>query len=95
MDRIVQQCEGVIGISDDLIIYEEMEQEHDRRVLAFLKVAHKEGLMLNSKKCTIKANQVAFLGRIYMDKGVLPDPKKVEDIANMLTLQDTGEFWHS
>ena len=39
--------------------------------------------MLNSKKCTIKTNSIAFFGRIYTDQGVKPDPKKVEDIANM------------
>ena len=92
MDRITHQCEGVVGISDDLIVYGETEEEHDRRLLAFFKVAQQEGLMLNSKKCSIKSNQVNFFGRIYTDEGTFSDPKKVEDIANMPTPENKQDL---
>ena len=29
MDRIVDQCEGVVGISDDLMVYGDTEEQHD------------------------------------------------------------------
>ncbi len=92
MDRIIEQCEGVVGISDDLVIYGDTEEQHDARVLNFFKVARKEGLMLNSEKCIIKTNRIAFFGRMYTDEGVFPDPKKVEDIISMPTPQDKQDL---
>ena len=62
MDRITSQCEGVVGISDELVIYAETEAEHNRRLIAFLDVAQKEDLKLNSKKCTMKTTRIAFFG---------------------------------
>ena len=47
-DRIIEQCEGCVGISDDVTIYGSTEAEHDQRLIAFFKEARKEGLMLNS-----------------------------------------------
>ena len=68
MDRITSQCEGLVGISDDLVIYAETKAEHDRRLIAFLDVARKEGLKLNSKKCTIKTTCIAFLAEYTRTK---------------------------
>ena len=68
------------------------EAEHDRRLIAFLDVARKEGLKLNSKKCTIKTTRIAFFGRVYTDEGVIPDPKKVEDITSMPTPGDRQDL---
>ena len=48
IDRILEQCDGCCGISDDIIIFGTTEEEHDRRLLHFLNVARKEGLKLNS-----------------------------------------------
>lgn len=92
MDRIISRCEGCVGISDDIAIVGSSEEEHDRRLIAFLNVARDEGLMLNSAKCTIKSNRITFFGRVYSDKGVSPDPAKVEDIVNMPNPQDKQDI---
>ena len=83
VDKVTDQCDGCVGISDDIVVYGRTEEEHDRRVLHFMKVAEKEGLRLNSAKCVIKTNRISFFGRLYTDKGVFPDPSKVEDVVNM------------
>ena len=83
MDQIIARCEGVVGISDDLVVFGETEEQHDRRLLHFFRIAREEGLMLNSKKCVIKTNQITFFGRLYTDRGVFPDPKKVDDVVQM------------
>ena len=92
MDRIIDQCEGVVSISDDLAVYRDTEEQHDERLINLLKVARKECLMLNSSKCVVKANSISFFGRQYTHKGVYPDPKKVEDITSMPTPQDKQEL---
>ena len=50
MDRITEQCEGVVGISDDVTVYGETEEQNDQRLARFMQVTRKEGLMLNSSK---------------------------------------------
>jgi len=92
MDRILEQCEGCVGISDDIIVFGETEKQHEERLVKFFQVARMEGLMLNSKKCTIKTNKVNFFGRIYSDKGIYQDPTKVEDILAMPTPQNKCEL---
>ena len=47
IDRILEQCEGACGIADDIIISGKDEDEHDRNLINFMKVACKEGLKLN------------------------------------------------
>ena len=42
MDRITDQCEGVVGISDDLTVYGDTQEQHDKRLINLLKVAKKE-----------------------------------------------------
>ena len=92
MDNIIEQCDGVVGISDDIVVYGETEEQHDTRLIHFFQIARKEGLSLNSTKCTIKVNNISFFGRLYTDKGVLPDPTKVEDIVNMPTPENKQDL---
>ena len=92
MDRIIDQCEGVRGISDDIIVYGATEEEHDQHLRHFLHVALKEGLRFNSSKCVIKVQQISFFGRLYTSHGLLPDPKKIEDIIQMPVPQDKHDL---
>ena len=61
MDRITSQCTVCVGISDDIIVFDTTEEEHDSNLINFLQVARREGLKLNSAKWTIKSRQVHFL----------------------------------
>ena len=49
MDRILEQCPGVIGIHDDVIIYRYTREDHDANLINFLNVCQMEGLCLSSK----------------------------------------------
>ena len=71
IDRILEQCEGCRGISDDVIVFGRTEEEHDRRLLHFLNVAKKDELKLNSGKCVIKVTEISFFGRKYTSSGLL------------------------
>ena len=58
MDQILDHCEGVIRIADDIIIHVKDDAEHDRRLHKFMKVTREHGLVLNKKKCEVKSNSV-------------------------------------
>ena len=44
IDRITEQCTGCVDMSDDITIFGETKEEHDCRLMEFMKVAQKEGL---------------------------------------------------
>ena len=48
--------------------------------------------LFHAKHSYLLRNKISFFGRIFTDKGVFPDPKKVEDIAKMPTPQDKQEL---
>ena len=50
MDAILEQCLGVIGIHDDMVIFGVDQEDHDANLINLLNVCQKEGLILNSKK---------------------------------------------
>ena len=45
MDQILDHCEVVIGIADDIIIHGKDDAEHDRRLHKFMEVAREHGLV--------------------------------------------------
>ena len=92
MDQLLGQCEGVIGIADDIIIHGKDDEEHDRRLHKFMKVARQRGLVLNKSKCEVKKDSVKFFGCVYDKHGAHPDPSKVSAIKEMPAPQTKGEL---
>ena len=50
MDAILEQCPGVIGIHDNMVIFGVDQEDHDANLINLLNICQKEGLALNSKK---------------------------------------------
>ena len=88
MDQILDCCEGVIGIADDIILHGKDGTEHDRRLHKFMKVTREHRLVLNKKKCEVKSNSVKFFDK----HGAHPDPSKVSAIKEMPAPQNKGEL---
>ena len=92
MDQILDRCEGVIGIADDIIIHGKDDAEHNRRLHKFMRVAREHGLVLNKKKCEVKSNSVKSFGCVYDKHGAHPDPSNVSAIKEMPAPQNKGEL---
>ena len=89
--KILDHCEGVIGITDDIIMHGKDDAEHDRRLHKFMKVTREHGLVLNKKKCEFKSNSIKVFGCVYDKHGPHPDPSKVSAIREMPAPQNKGE----
>ena len=61
------------------------EEEHDKNLTRLMLRAKDRGLVFNSSKCIIKKQSIPFFGNLYTDKGILPDPLKLQDIHMMPT----------
>ena len=92
MDAILEQCPGVIGIHDDMVIFGVDQEDHDANLINLLNVCQKEGLVLNSKKLELRRERVTFFGAEYSAQGMHPDPKKVQGITEMTAPTDKQQL---
>ena len=76
MDDIVAQCPSILAIHDDVFIYRKNDRDPDANIINLFNVAQIEGLVFNSKKCTIKQESIMFFGRVFSAEGYSPDPEK-------------------
>ena len=91
MDAILEQCPGVIGIHDDMVIFGVDQQDHDTNLINLLNICQ-EGLVLNSKKLELRRETVTFFGAEYSAQGMHPDPKKVQGITEMTAPTDKQQL---
>ena len=83
MDQHIDGLTGVVSIADDIVVFGENEEDHDRNLTNLMKQAERKGLVFNSKKCHIRQSCVSFFGNRYTPDGIKPDSDKVRDIRNM------------
>ena len=83
MDMILEECNGAIGIADDVTVFGANMEDHNRHLHELMRVARKHGLVFNYDKCEIAQPSIRFFGVVFDAAGVHPDPDKVRDIANM------------
>ena len=84
MDRVLTGLQGIelFVYMDDIVIYATSLEEHAyklKKLLARLKTA---GLSLQPEKCQFLRHDIAYLGHIITEKGVLPDPRKLQAVRN-------------
>ena len=92
MGAILEQCPGVIGIHDDMVIFRVDQEDHDTNLIDLLNICQKEGLILNSKKLELQRERVTFFGAEYSSQGMHPDPKKVQGITEMTAPKDKQQL---
>ena len=92
MDDIVAQCPSVLAIHNDVFIYRKNDRDHDANIINLFNVAQKEGLIFNSKKCTIKQESVTFFGGVFSAEGYSPDLEKIQGISEMTPPQTKQEL---
>ena len=92
MDLILMNCEGTVSIADDIIVFGENEEDHDRNLHRLMLRAREFGLVFNPDKCHIKVPEIMFFGMTYSKHGVAPDTKKVKEIRDMPSPKSVKEL---
>ena len=80
MGQILKECQGCIGIADNITIHGHTEAEHDAHLQDLMHITHKYDLEFNPQKTHMKAQAVNFFGCLYNANGVHPDPGKVNAV---------------
>ena len=80
--NIIQDINGAKNISDDIIIYGESQEEHDKALDKTLKALNDAGLTLNKNKYELNKKKISFFGVVFGPDGISPDPEKVKAVRN-------------
>ena len=83
MSDIVSGLEGVVCQVDDILVFGETQEEHDRYLTAVLVRIMEEGLTFNREKCQFNRASIKFLGQVVDGAGIRPDPDKLVAIQEM------------
>jgi len=76
---------GVIAYMDDILVYADTEEGHDRMVKEVLKRLQTNGLAISLEKCVWKAKEVEFLRYIVGRNGIRMSDEKVEAVLGWKT----------
>lgn len=88
LDQQLERLDGVIGVSDDVIIHGKDMNEHDENLKKFLDKCRETGMRLNLKKAELRKSEISFLGHRVTKDGLMIDPEKIEAILQMPKPQD-------
>ena len=80
MHQVLQNCEGVHHIMDDIIIHGASKDEYDVRLKCVLDKIRECGLVLNRDKCVFNMSQLVFMGHVLSAKGIGPTQDKVKAV---------------
>ena len=81
----------VKNISDDIYIGGVDQEAHDRHLKQVFYQLHDNGLTINFPKCQFRVPSMLFFGHVFSDKGMSPDPRKVEALQNAAPPTTTAE----
>ncbi len=76
---------------DDLIILGCSEKHHLKNIRRVFEVCRERNLKLNAMKCKWFQKEVAYLGHLCTENGLLPDPKKFDVVKNYPTPKNADE----
>ncbi|UYV69283.1 K02A2.6-like [Cordylochernes scorpioides] len=80
MSNLQESHSGVNCHMDDIVIWGATQEEHDERLRCVLRKLQDSGLTLNKEKCIFSVKEIKFLGHLITERGVLPEPNKVQAI---------------
>lgn len=77
---------------DDIVIYANSIQDHEKKLTAVSNKLHDNNLKLQPNKCEFKRTEVSYLGHVVSNQGVRPNPEKVSIIKEFAVPQSPKEI---
>lgn len=81
MSQIFEDLPGVRVYIDDVLVWGDTREEHDKSLRQALATAQAEGLTVNSNKCTFGQKEINFLGDRISSNGIDPNPDLIRCVA--------------
>ena len=80
---MLKDIPGVEVVVDDLLVWDEDNEQHDTRLMKVLERARSCNLKLNKTKCHIKQPEISYVGHTLTKDGLKSDLKKTKAITAM------------
>ncbi|XP_014261398.1 uncharacterized protein K02A2.6-like [Cimex lectularius] len=91
MTRALEGAKNCLIHIDDVLVWGNTKEEHDKYLRRVLEKIKKAGITLNKGKTEFCKQKVEFLGFVLSQEGVAPDPNKVKAITEMEPPKDIKE----
>jgi hypothetical protein len=75
ISEALEGLEGVLNISDDILVYGKHEEETRKR-------CRERDIRLGPEKCEFNLPEVTYYGYVFSGNGMKPDPRKVVTLKN-------------
>lgn len=92
MSSLFQDMKNVEISMDDILVHAATEDQLKNLTRTVLYRIQEAGFKLNPQKCIFGASRVKFLGHIFSDTGLHPDPSKIEGILALNTPSSVQEL---
>ncbi len=83
MEDVLRGLPGCRAICDDILVWGDDDEEHDRNLLAVLDRAKEYGLKFGASKLNISQPEVKYVGHIFSQEGLKPNPERIRAITDM------------
>ena len=88
---LISDLKGCINMMDDIIVYANNKEEHERCLLALLERLESNGLTAGLEKCKFEMDSVDFFGVNFSAKGISPQKSRVEAFQAASSPVSVGE----
>ncbi|XP_018366780.1 PREDICTED: uncharacterized protein K02A2.6-like [Trachymyrmex cornetzi] len=90
--QLFEKIPGCTIYIDDIIIHTKTQEEHDKMLLKVLEKAREVGVKFNKDKCKFYQTEVKYTGHKFSERGISPDPNRVEAINQIRTPKNAKEL---
>ena len=90
--EIFKDIHGVGIYIDDIIIYANSLEEHNKILEKVLMRARENGVKFNKDKCKFAVQEITYIGHKLTQTGIKPDPHKIEAIKQIPPPQNKKEL---
>lgn len=81
MSQMLEDITGAEVMIDDILVWGSTIEEHDHRLRKVLQRVKEYNLKLSKKKCIVRKTGVKYVGQVFTQNGVKPDPEKVKSYS--------------
>ena len=95
MEQIMRDADNIITYIDDVVVHNKTHSAHRDSLRTAIQRLVNSGLKLNLQKCIFGAKEVAYLGHMLTDKGIIPGKDKsaaVRDCPFPTTVKQVKAF---
>lgn len=82
LEQLLSGCTNVVNYIDDILVFGEDEEDHDRALKMVMNTLKSKNVLLNHKKCVYRVPEVVFLGHHISADGIRPAQDKTDAIQS-------------